>query len=76
MTEQEWLNRFGEKLVDIMDDECLTQKDFAKETGLSVGIISEYVNKRKMPTIKTILRLSYTFDIDVAELIDFGDEIH
>lgn len=75
MSEVEWLDIFGDNLVDCLKEFRLTQKDLAEMTGLSESTISNYIHKRQMPTIKAILAISYELDISVSELIDFGEKI-
>lgn len=75
MTESEWLDIFGDNLVDLMQDTNMTQRELADATGLSESNISRYIHKQQMPTLKAIINIAYVFDCDVSELIDFGDRI-
>lgn len=75
MTEAEWLDIFGDNLADLLDEANMTQQELAEAADLSKGSISGYVNKRKMPSIRAILNISRALDVDVADLIDFGEMI-
>lgn len=75
LSENEWLKMFGDNLRYLLDDNYMTQKDLADETGLSVGIISEYVNGNKMPGTKALLAISYALGESIDDLIDFGERI-
>lgn len=75
MSELEWLNIFGDNLVNMLDDARMSQRDLADETGLSEGTISNYIHKRQIPGIKAIINISYALDCDLNDLIDFGDII-
>lgn len=75
MTEVEWLDIFADNLLSLMQERGYPQGDLAEEAGLDRASISRYVNKRCMPSIKSIINLAYVLDCDVSELIDFGDRI-
>lgn len=75
MSELEWLDIFGDNLRDILLDANMTQRELADETGLSEATISTYIHKQKMPGLKAIVNIGYALDVDLNELIDFGDRI-
>lgn len=75
MGEFEWLKIFGDNLVDMMNSANMTQRDLAKETGLSESTISKYINKAQMPGVKGLLNIAYALDCNLDDLIDFGDKI-
>lgn len=75
MTELEWLDIFSNNLVDILKDQRMTQRELADASGLSEGTISNIINKRTMPSIKTIVNISHVLDIEATELIDFDSTI-
>lgn len=75
MSEQEWLNIFGDNLVDMLKEAYLTQEDLSEMTGLSRATISRYVNKKQMPGPKAIVNIVEALDCDYEELMWFGDTI-
>ena len=75
MTESEWMNIFGDNLVDLLKDANMSQRDLADEAGLSESAISDYMHKRKMPGLRAIINISYALDCDLNDLIDFGEKI-
>lgn len=75
MTLAEWSNCFSENLLELMVDRKMTQNELAEETGISMGSISAYINKRSLPGIKAVLNIAFALDVDAGELIDFGDTI-
>lgn len=75
MTEQQWLDIFGDNLAYMLEQAWMTQEELAEETGLSRGTISRYINKKRMPTVKALVNISYALDCDMNDLIDFGDRI-
>ena len=75
MTINEWSDNFSENLVGLLNDRRMSQHELARESGVSVGSISSYINKNSLPGIKAIINLAFALDVDVNELIDFGDVI-
>lgn len=75
MSEQEWLNIFGDNLQEMLNEARMTQRDLAEDTGLSEASISNYINKQRIPTVRAIINIAYSLDCDIDELIDFGDRV-
>ncbi len=75
MTESQWLDTFGDNLLNMLYDARLTQKDLAEMSGLSESSISAYIRKQKAPGFKAIINIAYALDCDVSELMDFGSTI-
>lgn len=76
MSEQEWLDIFGDNLADIMAEKGYSQSDLADATGLSISAISNYINKKKIPTVRAIINMAYELDLSFDEFIDFGDRVY
>ena len=75
MTEQDWRYEFSDMLLNSLNYANMTQIDLARATGLSAATISAYVNGEKTPKVSAVLKIAYALDVDVAELIDFGEVI-
>ena len=75
MTLREWTEVFGDNLVDLMESKHMTQQELAKASGLSIGSINAYIHSQSPPGIKAIINLAYALDVDMNELLDFGDTI-
>ena len=75
MTIVDWTQCFSEKLLELMDDRMMTQQDLAQESGIAIGSISAYIHKKSLPGPKAIINIAFALDVDVTELIDFGDTI-
>lgn len=75
MSENEWLEIFGDNLKDMIEGAGYTQRDLADETGLSESAISRYVSKKQMPCIRALINIAYVLDCSIDELMDFGDRI-
>ena len=75
MSEYEWLDIFGDNLIDIMQDTRYTQEDLADEIGCYQSMISSYTNKTYIPSLKVALNMSYAFGISLDEFINFYGEL-
>lgn len=75
MTEQGWLNIFGDNLRDILKEYGYTQKDFAEATNIPEPTISMYINKKRIPSVKNLINMSLELGIDMEEFIVFDDRI-
>ena len=71
----EWIDIFGDNLKEFIADRGMTQTEVADAANISCSVLSEYLNKRKVPGIRAIVNLAYALDCDVNELVDFGDTI-
>lgn len=76
MSEQEWLNCFGDNLKILLKDAGMSQNELAEESGLSKGTISQYINKQKMPGAKALVNISYALDCTLDDLMDFEESIY
>lgn len=75
MSEQEWLDIFGDNLRSIMAEYGYTQGELADATGISKSSISYYVNKEKVPSVRALINISYELNMSLDELMDFGSRI-
>ncbi len=75
MSEIEWMDIFGDNLADMLKEKGMTQRELAEDAGLAESTISQYINKKKMPSVRAIVNLAYALCEDTDELIDFGDRV-
>lgn len=75
MTKQEWVEGFGFNLQTLMREFGISQTELANEAGLSQADVSRYINGQQIPTAPTIVKLAYTLNCGVEDLIDFGETI-
>ena len=75
ISEQEWLDIFGDNLISLMTEYGYTQGMLARSLNVSKSTISNYVNKVQMPGPRMLVNLAYEFDISLDELMDFGGRI-
>lgn len=76
MSEVEWMDIFGDNLRDILKEQNMSRKELAQVLGLSEATISNYINKKQMPTMEVIVNMAYELSMSIDELIDFGDTVH
>lgn len=75
MSEMEWLEIFSGNLRDLMKETGSTQEELSEKTGIDQSTISRYLNKKRMPTVRAIVNLTYALNCNISDLIDFGDYI-
>lgn len=75
MTQFEWKDIFGDNLVSLLQERKMSQAQLAKKSGVSTGMISDYVNKRAIPGLIAAINISYALDVGLNELVDFDEMI-
>lgn len=75
MSVVEWIEIFGDNLSEILKEWGGTQEELAYCVGTSQSSISSYVNKERIPSLKTALNMSYEFGLTLDEFIDFYGEL-
>lgn len=76
MFEAEWLDIFADNLRDIMIEWGDNQTSLAEAAGITQSALSQYLSKKRMPNLRTIINLSYALNMTIDELIDFGDMLY
>ena len=75
MTQGEWKTEFGDNLTSLLREKGFSQNQLAKDSGVSIGMISDYVNKFAAPNIFAVINMAYSLDVDIDDLVDFGEMI-
>lgn len=76
MSEVKWMDIFGDNLRDILKEQNMSRRELAQVLDLSEATISNYINKKQMPTMEVIVNMAYELSMSIDELIDFGDTVH
>lgn len=76
MSEVEWMDIFGDNLRDILKEQNMSRRELAQVLDLSEATISNYINKKQMPTMEVVVNMAYELSMSIDELIDFGDTVH
>lgn len=53
----------------------LSQEAFAKQSGLSLTLVRDIERECANPTLSTLVKLAEIFDMRVAELLDFRNDL-
>ena len=75
MSEQEWIDIFGDNLRDILKECGYTQRDLADAVNTTEATISRYINKQRMPTLKMAINMSLELGIPMDEFVIFDDRV-
>ncbi len=75
MTQREWQNIFADNLESILIEKGMNQSQLARDADLSVSRISDYVNKRAVPSVFAIINMAYALDMSIDELVDFDERV-
>lgn len=75
INEKQWVESFKEELKYYMKERRLTQRELADCSRLAESTISKCLHGDKMPNARTINNIAYALNIDVGQLMDFGQLI-
>ena len=75
MTEQEWRDRFGAALANMINARGCTRREFAEEMGMSEKVIDNYIHGRRSPKGPVLVNLAKALGYSVEKLMDFGEKI-
>lgn len=69
MTEQNYLEAFAYNLDYIIQNEGISQSELAKRSNIGKSTISNYLNAKQMPTMKTISNICYALGCEFEDII-------
>lgn len=69
ISEVEFIDIFADNLRDIMYEMDISEGELARRTGMTSAAISRYINKKRMPTLKALVNLSYVLCVPITDLI-------
>lgn len=76
MTRQEWLDRFGLKLRQLMKEKDITQRELADKLYVSEATVSKYVNGNMMPSVRMVINISYALNVSIDSFTYFCGRIN
>lgn len=76
MTQDEWKRKFGERLSSIIKERNISQHKLAKESGLSVSRINDYLNMKVAPTIFAMINLADALEMKIDDLIECDELVN
>ena len=62
---------YKDKLKELREELCLTQKDIAKELGIERGLYSQYETEYAIIPIKHLITLCNYFNVSLDYMLDF-----
>lgn len=69
ISEVEFIDIFADNLRNIMYEMDISEGELARTTGMTRAAISRYLNKKRMPTLKALVNLSYVLCVPITDLI-------
>ena len=75
MTKEQWKEIFAGNLIDILEEKGMTQAELAMDAELPKSQISEYINGNSMPSLAAAITMSYALDMELGDLVDFGERV-
>lgn len=75
ISEWEWFELFSETLRREMYYSGMTQRELSDISGVSESSISNYLNKKKIPSIKSVVNICQALNISTDSLINFEKRI-
>ena len=66
---------FARRLSDCCYMQGSTQADISRATGVSPGLISLYMNGRRVPTLETIYAIAYYLGVSIDYLVGNDKEV-
>lgn len=66
--------KFGDILKNLLEDNDLTQKQFAKDLNLAASTVSSYVQNTRQPDFEILCRIAQYFNVSTDYLLNFHPE--
>lgn len=65
-----------QRLTEAINNSHMTKKDIAQQVGVSSSMITQYVNRDKMPDIYTFARLCKVLEVSANYILGLNDEFY
>ena len=75
LTDEQIIDRLGQRMKEMRKDKGLTQLDIASRCNMDEAGYRRLENGRSSPTLKSLLRICSAFEIDLLELFSFTREV-
>ncbi|MCB5381020.1 helix-turn-helix domain-containing protein [Blautia glucerasea] len=69
ISEVEFICIFADNLSDIMDEVGISQRQLAKKAHITEAALSRYLNKQRMPNMRTFMNLCYALQCEYSDLL-------
>lgn len=71
MTETDLLDSFAENVNCEMKRIGMDQSELARKSGVSRQAINRYLNRQRMPNLKSIVNICYALNCDYDDILPF-----
>ena len=69
ISEVEFICIFADNLSDIMDEVGISHRQLAKKAHITEAALSRYLNKQRMPNMRTFMNLCYALQCEYSDLL-------
>lgn len=69
MREIEFIDIFSDNLQYSMQYANMTQRELADASGIDESVISRYLRKQRMPSVRCLVNIAYALNCDIQDLI-------
>lgn len=69
ISEVEFICIFADNLSDIMDEVGISQRQLAQKAHITEAALSRYLNKQRMPNMRTFMNLCYALQCEYSDLL-------
>ncbi|MCM1438361.1 MAG: helix-turn-helix domain-containing protein [Roseburia sp.] len=67
------MNKFRERLNEILKENCVSQVMLAKKTGMSQGVVNNYCTGKREPTLDVLIRICEVLEVSSDYLLGLTD---
>ena len=75
MKREEWLCGFRFRVRQLMNEKNVTQRELADELYISEAAVSRLLNGNLMPSMKTVINISYALNVSIDSFTYFCGRI-
>lgn len=75
MSELDWMDTFAGNLRDILYEANMSQRELADAINVTESTVSKYLRGQIMPSAKVLNNIAHVLDVDIFDILYFGDII-
>ena len=76
MNREEWLCGFRFRVRQLMNEKNITQRELAYKLYISEAAVSRLLNGNLMPSMKTVINISYALNVSIDRIAYLGGRIN
>lgn len=62
---------FGDKLLELLEEKEISQKEFAKTLNIAPTTINGYIKNKRQPDFDTVKSMAFVLDVSTDYLLDY-----